>query len=198
MAIQQVDVWGMTYDEYSLLPDDRNRYEVIEGDLIVSPAPHYRHQRIVWSLGQRLFAYAETHKLGEVVGAPIDVILEPNTIVQPDLLFIRQDNLGIIGNVISGAPDLCIEVLSASTGLHDRYTKKAVYARCGVPKYWIIDHARGIVSVFEIDGDTYRLRTEATGDDVVTSGVLTGFQITARSVFAYASSQTQPYRSVVG
>ena len=184
MVIQQADVRGMTYDEYSLLPDDGKRYQVIEGELIVSPSPHYRHQRIVWSLGQRLFAYAEAHKLGEVVGAPIDVILEPNTIVQPDLLFIRRDNLGIIGNVISGAPDLCIEVLSPSTGLHDRYAKKAVYARCGVPEYWIVDPAHATVSVFALDGDTYVVHTEATGDDVVTSGVLTGFQISARSVFA--------------
>lgn len=184
MAIQQADVQGMTYDEYSLLPEDGKRYQVIEGELIVSPSPHYRHQRIVWSLGQRLFAYAETHKLGEVVGAPIDVILEPNTIVQPDLLFIRRDHLGIIGNVVSGAPDLCIEVLSPSTGLHDRYAKKAVYARCGVPEYWIVDPIRQVVSLYALEGDTYTLQIEATGDEIVTSGVLTGFTITARSVFA--------------
>lgn len=184
MAIRRSEVRGMTYDEYSLLPDDRKRYEVIEGELTVSPSPHYRHQRIVWSLGQQLFAYAEAHKLGEVVGAPMDVILEPNTIVQPDLLFVRRDNMEIIGEVIEGAPDLCIEVLSPSTGLHDRYAKKAVYARCGVHEYWIIDPAREIVSVFALDGDTYIVRVEAAGDDIVTSGVLTGFAIIARSVFA--------------
>jgi Uma2 family endonuclease len=184
MALRRSAPQSMTYDEYCLLPDDGKRYQVIEGELIASPSPHYRHQRIVWSLGQILFAYAETRRLGEVVGAPIDVILEPNTIVQPDLLFIRRDNLGIIGNVISGAPDLCIEVLTPSTGLHDRYAKKAVYARCGVLEYWIIDPAREVVSVFEIDGDTYRVRIEATGDGIVTSGVLTGFQIIAQSVFA--------------
>ena len=198
MVVRRPEVRGMTYDEYCLLPDDRNRYEVIEGELTMSPSPNFRHQDTVWNLGQILRVFAKEHGLGVVIGAPMDVILEPNTIVQPDLLFIRSDNIGIIGDVIEGAPDLCVEVLSPSTSLHDRHTKKAVYARCGVPEYWIIDSAREIVSVFEIDGDTYRLRTEATGDDVVTSGVLTGFQITARSVFAYASSQTQPYRSVVG
>lgn len=184
MAIQQTDVRGMTYDEYSLLPDDRKRYQVIEGELTVSPSPNFRHQDTVWRLGKILREYAESHKLGIVVGAPMDVILEPNTIVQPDLLFIRNDNMEIIGDVIEGAPDLCVEVLSRSTGLHDRYTKKAVYARCGVHEYWIIDPAREMVSVFERDGDTYVVRVEATGDDSVTSGVLTGFQITARSVFA--------------
>ncbi|MDQ2787437.1 MAG: Uma2 family endonuclease [Chloroflexota bacterium] len=185
MAIQRAEVRGMTYDDYCLLPDDRNRYEVIEGELTMSPSPRYRHQDTVWRLGVLLHTFVETNKLGAVVGAPMDVILEPNTIVQPDLLFIRRENMEIITELnIQGPPDLCIEVLSPNTGLHDRYTKKAVYARCGVPEYWIIDPAREIVSVFEIDGDTYRLRGDASGDDVVSSGVLAGFQIIARSVFA--------------
>ncbi len=184
MAIQRVAVRGMTYDEYSLLPDDGKRYQVIEGELTVSPSPNFRHQDIVWNLGHILRTYAKAHDLGVVVGAPMDVILEPYTIVQPDLLFIRRDNMAIIGEVIEGAPDLCIEVLSPSTGLHDRYAKKAVYARCGVHEYWIIDPVREVVSVFELDGDTYRSRIEAMGDDRVTSDVLTGFAITARSVFA--------------
>ena len=187
MVIQQAGeagVRGMTYDEYSLLPDDGKRYQVIEGELIVSPSSNFRHQDTVWNLGQLMRVYAKEHNLGVVVGAPMDVILEPNTIVQPDLLFIHRDNLEIIGDVIEGAPDLCIEVLSHSTGLHDRYTKKAVYARCGVREYWIVDPVGASVSMFELNGDTYTTRVEASGDAMVTSNVLTGFQITARSLFA--------------
>lgn len=184
MVIQRADVRGMTYDEYSLLPDDGKRYQVIEGELVVSPSPNFRHQNTVWRLGKLLREFAETNQLDVVVGAPMDIILEPNTIVQPDLLFIHRDNMEIIGDVIEGAPDLCIEVLSHSTGLHDRYTKKAVYARCGVQEYWIVDPVGASVSVFELNGDTYTTRVEATGDDQVTSAVLTGFQIIARSVFA--------------
>jgi Uma2 family endonuclease len=184
MALRRSDPLPMTYDEYCLLPDDGKRYQVIEGELIGSPSPNFRHQDTVWRLGKLLREFAEANKLGVVVGAPMDVILEPNTIVQPDLLFIHSDHLEIIGDVIEGAPDLCIEVLSPGTGLHDRYAKKAVYARCGVPEYWIVDPEREKVSVFERDGDTYVVRVEATGDPVVTSGVLTGFQIAARSAFA--------------
>src|SRR5690242_18983991 len=176
MAIRRAEARGMTYDEYCLLPDDGKRYQVIEGELIVSPSPNFRHQDTVRKLGQLMRVYAKEHGLGVVIGAPMDVILEPNTIVQPDLLFIRHSNMEIIGDVIEGAPDLCVEVLSPSTGLHDRYTKKAVYARCGVPEYWIVDPAREIVSVFARDGDTYTLRIEATGDDMITSSVLMGFQ----------------------
>ena len=113
----------------------------------------------------------------------MDVILEPQTIVQPDLLFIRHANIDIIGEVIEGAPDLCIEVLSPSTGLHDRHTKKSVYARCGVREYWIVDPARESVAVYDLDGDTYVLRAEVNGDAILSSTVLTGFQIAARAIF---------------
>jgi Uma2 family endonuclease len=176
-------VYGMTYDEYSLLPDDGKRYQVIEGELIVSPSPNFRHQNTVWRLGNLLRTFADTNGLGVVIGAPMDVILEPQTIVQPDLLFIRHENIGIIGDIIEGAPDLCIEVLSPSTGLHDRHTKKAVYARCGVREYWIVDPVRESVAVYDLDDGTYTLRAEASGDAVVSSLVLTGFAIPARTIF---------------
>jgi Uma2 family endonuclease len=183
MAARKPMVYGMTYDEYSLLPDDGKRYQVIEGELIVSPSPNFRHQDTVWNLGQLLRDYAKTHNLGVVVGAPMDVILEPQTIVQPDLLFIRHENIGIIGDIIEGAPDLCIEVLSPSTGLHDRHTKKAVYARCGVREYWIVDPVRESVAAYDLDDGTYTLRAEASGDAVVSSLVLSGFAIPARAIF---------------
>jgi Uma2 family endonuclease len=183
MAARKPMVYGMTYDEYSLLPDDGKRYQVIEGELIVSPSPNFRHQNTVWRLGNLLRTFADTNGLGVVIGAPMDVILEPQTIVQPDLLFIRHENIGIIGDIIEGAPDLCIEVLSPSTGLHDRHTKKAVYARCGVREYWIVDPVRESVAVYDLDDGAYTLRAEASGDAVVSSLVLTGFAIPARTIF---------------
>jgi Uma2 family endonuclease len=184
MAMQKIDVRGMTYAEYCLLPDDRQRYQVIEGELIVSPSPNFKHQDTVWRLGKLLRTYAEAQNLGVVVGAPMDVILEPNTIVQPDLLFIRHENIGIIGDIIEGAPDLCVEVLSPSTGLNDRYVKSLVYARCGVQEYWIIDPVRETVAVFDLQDGAYALHVEASGDAVVSSNVLAGFQIPAETIFS--------------
>jgi Uma2 family endonuclease len=173
----------MTYDKYSLLPDDGKRYQVIEGELIASLSPNFRHQDTVWRLGNRLRSYADAQSLGIVIGAPMDVIHEPQTIVQPDLLFIRHENFGIIGDIIKGAPDLCIEVLSPSTGLHDRHTKKSVYARCAVREYWIVDPIRESVAIYDLNEGAYILRAEASGDTFVASRVLTGFETPARTIF---------------
>jgi Uma2 family endonuclease len=74
-------------------------------------------------------------------------------------------------------------LLSPSTGLHDRHTKKSVHARCGVREYWIVDPVRESVAVYDLDGDVYTLRAEASGDAVVSSRVLTGFAIPARTIF---------------
>ncbi len=120
---------------------------------------------------------------GELIGSPSPNFQHQDTVWRLGKLlreFAEANKLG----VVVGAPDLCIEVLSPGTGLHDRYAKKAVYARCGVPEYWIVDPEREMVSVFECESDTYVVRVEATGDAVVTSGVLAGFQIAARSAFA--------------
>jgi len=129
MALRRLDQQPMTYDEYCLRPDDGKRYQVIEGELFVSPAPRTTHQDILLGLAALLRTHVKAHDLGKVYIAPTDVLLGPTTVVQPDILFIRRENMGIITELnIQGPPDLCIEVLSHNTGLHDRYTKKAVYA----------------------------------------------------------------------
>ncbi len=182
---RQTDSQLMTYDEYCLLPDDGKQYQVIEGELIVSPAPRTTHQRIIVQLMALLHAHVEAHNLGVVYVAPTDVVLDPITVVQPDILFIRRENLGIITELnIQGPPDLCIEVLSQGTERVDRERKKVVYARYGVREYWIIDPVRQTVSIYAREGDVFALRVEATGNDAVSSGVLTGFQVIARSIFA--------------
>ncbi len=184
MAVQrQHGVRGMTYDEYCLLPDDGNRYEVLEGELVVSPSPEYPHQKLIWRLGPRLATFVETYKLGELIGAPMDVILAPDTIVQPDLFFICAENLGIVGRRVFGAPDLCVEVLSPGTSANDRHEKKELYARYGVREYWIIDTDRKTVAVFILQENTYGEGTVLSGDDTLRASVIEGFAIRAGDVF---------------
>jgi Uma2 family endonuclease len=174
----------MTYDEYCLLPDDGKRYQVIEGELFVSPAPRTTHQDIVLELASLLRAHVKAHRLGKVYVAPTDVLLSPTTVVQPDILFIRRGNMGIITELnIQGPPDLCIEVLSPGTESVDRERKMAVYARYGVQEYWIVNPMRQTVSTYSRDGDRFTLKIEAAGDDAVTSDAITGFQMSARSIF---------------
>ena len=185
MALRRSDPQPMTYDEYCLLPDDGKRYQVIEGELFVSPAPRTTHQDIIVHLTVLLQTHVKAHNLGKVYVAPTDVLLGPITVVQPDILFIRRENMGIITELnIQGPPDLCIEVLSPGTESVDRERKMAVYARYGVHEYWIINPMRQTVSVYIRDGDLFALGIEAAGDDVVTSDVIPGFQTSARSIFA--------------
>ena len=174
----------MTYEDYCLLPDDGKQYQVIEGELFLSPAPRTTHQDIIVNLMTLLHTHVKAHSLGKVYVAPTDVLLSPTTVVQPDILFIRRENMGIITELnIQGPPDLCIEVLSPSTESVDRERKMTVYARYGVQEYWIINPVRQMVSIYVRDGGMFALKAEATGNDTITSDVMTSFQTSARSIF---------------
>ncbi len=185
MAVQkQHDVHGMTYAEYCLLPDDGNRYEVLEGDLVVSPAPNARHQDVIAELSVSLRVHAKAQGLGKVLWAPIDVILAPDTIVQPDILFVDRDRLDMIRENIYGPPDLCIEVLSPSTGGNDRNRKKDIYARYGVREYWIVDPYEETITVFTLRGNTYDDGTILRSDDTLRAAVIEDFNIRVGEVFS--------------
>lgn len=175
---------GMSYDEYCLLPDDGKRYQVLEGELFVSPAPRPQHQRVLFHLARLLQEHVEENGLGEVFISPIDVILEPMTIVQPDIVFVGSDQADIVTDLnIQGPPDLCIEVISPTTGLIDRHAKRNIYARLGVREYWIIDTNRQVIAVYALQDHDYGEPSEATGDDLVRSTVIHGFAVRARDIF---------------
>lgn len=185
MALRQSDPQPMTYDDYCLLPDDGKRYQVIEGELFVSPAPRTTHQDIVFELAALLHAHVKARRLGKVYISPTDVVLSLTTVVQPDILFICRENMGIITELnIQGPPDLCIEVLSPGTESVDRERKMTMYARYGVQEYWIINPMRQMVSGYVRDSGLFTLKVEATGNDMVTSDVVSGFQTSAGSIFA--------------
>lgn len=185
MALRRTETQPITYAEYCLLPDDGKQYQVIEGELFVSPAPRTTHQDIIIQLGALLHTYVRAHNLGKVYVAPTDVLLAPTTVVQPDILFIRRENMEIITELnVQGPPDLCIEVLSPGTESVDRERKMAVYARYGVQECWIINPIRQTVSIYVRDGNVFTLKMEATGNDMVTSDVVSEFQTSVGSIFA--------------
>ena len=175
-----------TYDDYARLPDDGKRYEVIRGELYMSAAPRPMHQRVITRLAFFLEGYVEEHNLGTVFVAPIDVIL-PGQLgdpVQPDLLFIRNERLHIIGETfIDGAPDVVMEVLSPSNQDHDRSLKYELYAEAGVPEYWIIDPHERRVEVFVLRGGDYELLGRYGDDDTTRSEVLEGFAFKPDEIF---------------
>ena len=129
----------LTYDDYLRAPAGL-RYELLEGELRMTPSPSIQHQTVLKRLGRILMEQLEDKGLGEVFLAPCDVVLSEHNVVQPDILFIANDRLGIIGKAnVQGAPDLVIEILSQSTESWDRVSKRRVYSLYGVHEYWLVD-----------------------------------------------------------
>ncbi|HEX7809719.1 MAG TPA: Uma2 family endonuclease [Thermoanaerobaculia bacterium] len=150
----------LTYEDYLELPNDGKRYEILDGELFVNPAPVPLHQIIVRQLLRAIQDYFDAHGGGEAIASPIDVVLAHDTVVQPDLVAVTASRLSIIGpKNVQGAPDLVIEVLSERTRQFDENTKRKLYEQSGVLEYWIVDPDRAQVKihrgseVFVIDQD---------------------------------------------
>lgn len=148
----------LTYDDYIALPEDGPRHELYEGELVVMPPPTPDHQAIIVNLFIALAGHVWRHGLGDVSPAPIDVILSRITVVQPDLVYVEASRHAIVGEgAIEATPTLVVEVLSPSTEARDRGVKRALYARYGVPFYWVADPAARDVQVLRLSGESYEV-----------------------------------------
>ncbi|WP_300008987.1 Uma2 family endonuclease [Pseudonocardia sp.] len=156
-----------TVDDLEGMPDDGNRYEIIDGTLIVSPAPSWEHQEMGFAAGIRLRAACPREL--RVLIAPFAVQTAFDNEVQPDVLVARFTDLR--SKNLPTPPVMVAEVLSRSTQLHDRNTKKAHYERMGVPVYWLLDPTEpGSLTVFEhrameIGGGGYEQVAHVVGDE---------------------------------
>lgn len=146
---------ALTYREYAELPNDGRRYELVEGDLLVNPAPTTIHQRVSRRLQQILMQQLEEPGIAEVFNAPTDVILSDTNVVQPDLAIVRSARKAISERGIEGPPDVIVEILSPSNSGHDELFKKLLYAKMGVPEYWVVDPVHGLVTAYHLDGGRY-------------------------------------------
>src|ERR1700694_2230960 len=139
---------ALTYQDYAALPDDGKRYEIHDGELCEMAAPTPPHQIVSANLFTILRAHVSARGLGLVLYTPLDVILSDvpseTTILQPDIIFLDSERRGLIsGRAIEGPPTLAVEILSPSTAHLDRTRKRELYARYGVPYYWLVDVSGG-------------------------------------------------------
>ena len=153
----------LDYSDYAGIPPDRNRYEILEGHLYVTPAPSPLHQRVSKRLQRRLEAYFEGHSLGEGFNAPIDLILTPHDVVQPDLVVVTNP-AQVSQRGIEGSPTLVVEILSPSTRDHDRTVKALRYAALGIPHYWLVDPDGSRVECYRAEQGAYTLVIEGRGE----------------------------------
>lgn len=153
MALSQI-----TWRDVQQLPDDGHRREAIEGELYVTAAPSFRHQRISHRLAVALHEILEKPGHGVLAAAPIGVEFPATGEgVQPDLVFVSAHRRGVVADDwIRGAPDLIVEILSPSTAERDRGVKLKLYRRQGVSQYWIVEPGSASVEVWRFEGEEPR------------------------------------------
>jgi Uma2 family endonuclease len=172
-----------TYADYLLLPEEK-RYELIDGDLFLTPAPTTGHQKISRNLGFLLHEFVQNGRLGEVLLAPCDVVLSEINVVQPDVLFVSSERLSIIGDKnVAGPPNLVVEVLSPGTEERERTLKTKLYARFGVRELWIADPKAKTVAVFVLSGEAFRQEAVYGPGQILSSPLLPGLDIPLDEVF---------------
>jgi Uncharacterized protein conserved in cyanobacteria len=173
-----------TYEDYLRLPDDGKRYQVIEGEVYMVPAPIPYHQDTSRKLMVLLNNFVEKQKLGKVYYAPCDVILSEENIVQPDIFFISQEREYIITEKnIQGAPDLVVEILSPFTAKLDKTLKTGLYERFGVKEYWLVDPDQKQIEVLVLKGERYESLGGYGIGQSLESPILKGLKVDLREVF---------------
>jgi Uma2 family endonuclease len=166
----------LTYADIADLPDDGTRHELIWGELYMTPAPTTKHQRAVRRISFMIDAFLQQHGGGELFFSPFDVHLDEFNVVEPDIVVAGAGGSGVLTDAgLEGAPALCIEVLSRSTRSMDFVKKNVLYARFGVPEYWIVDPDNERITVYQLVAGNY-VPLESS-DGVARSRVLPGLEI---------------------
>jgi Uma2 family endonuclease len=146
---------GLTYQDLLAFPEDNLRRELIDGELIVTAAPATSPQRVVAKLLHRLFTYCE-ERGGEVLPAPLDILFSETNVVEPDVIYVREENRGRFEKrFFRSAPDLVVEVSSPSTRRLELIRKRGLYERFGVPEYWHVDLDADRVEVYRLQEGRY-------------------------------------------
>ncbi len=173
-----------SYEDLQHIPPDRNRYEIVEGELFVTPAPIPLHQRIVLNLSAELRHHVRKHRLGEVFVAPLDVMFTASTVLEPDVVFVSRRRSHIIGEKnLSGPPDLVVEVLSESSTHLDREIKPKQYALYGVPEFWRFDPDEKSVEIFRLKEGEYELAAKLGFGETITSPLFPGLSLPLSSLW---------------
>jgi Uma2 family endonuclease len=176
----------MTAEEYYQLPEGPPYFQLIDGELFMSPSPNCFHQEIILNIASPIREYLRKHPIGKVIVAPSDVEFDKDNIYQPDVFFIRTERLGIVDkHGAKGAPDLVVEVLSGSTGRLDLGPKKTVYAEKGVLEYWVIWPDGREIEVYRWPESPTQPVLKLAHQGTLTTPLLPGLEIPVAEIFAH-------------
>ncbi len=175
----------LTVENYKILPETGPRYQLIEGDLYMAPAPNRYHQDISRNLEWILMAYLEGRSMGKLYHAPFDVYLDGHNVFQPDILFVSRERLSILADAgAEGAPDFVVEILSPKTARLDRDNKRRVYATSGVRELWIIAPETRRIEVYLLEQDAANPVATYGESDTFVSAHFPGLSFNAAAIFA--------------
>ena len=176
----------LTYDDFLLFPDDGQRHELIDGEHYVTPSPNTRHQELSRRLVRAIILYQEIHPGGRLYYAPLDVVFTDVDVVEPDVLFVADDQMHIVTSEhVRGAPALVVEILSKWTRRRDRQTKRDLYDRAGVREYWVIDPIENRLAVHRRREDGRLGAVADLGEqDTLTTPLLPGFALGLGGLFS--------------
>ena len=174
-----------TYDDYAALPEDGNRYEILNGVLIMAPSPNGPHQDAALRFGYYLLTIVEFAGLGKVRISPADVELSPHNVVHPDVFVVLNEHMDRVKEKrVIGAPDLVIELASPSTAAIDRLTKYELYARHGVSEYWIAKPDKRTIEVMVLENGAYRSLGIFEGKQTLPSRIVPNLPVHVEQFFA--------------
>lgn len=173
----------LTYEDYvRLTPPDSGNYELHDGQIIFMPSPTTPHQRIALKLARKMADFAETHDLGEVFIAPMDVMFDRFNTLQPDVLFVSKSRMNIVGQKkIEAAPDLVVEVLSSGNTPKEMLRKKFIYESFEVREYWLINLEKETLTQYLLKDDEFVGRSFSF-DDEVAAEALPGYKVRLRNI----------------
>ncbi len=182
-AVQPIDV--ETFQSMDFEEADSHLYELINGEIVKRSVPGPKHQEISMNFSNALYSFVKQKELGKVYTAPTDVYLDKTNAIQPDIFFIRKENLAIVDKEqgIVGVPDLVVEIVSPSSVVRDRVDKKEVYQKTGVQEYWIVDPNNTAIEVYHLEEGAYKLHSAASVEGAVQSKLLEGFELKLHSIF---------------
>ncbi len=166
------------------LPESNLPIELWDGEVIMSPAPSFFHQRVVARFYKFLDAWVAGRGLGETGIAPIDMVLAPHRATQPDVIFIAKERLSLIRGSVMGAADLVAEVISPESRRRDRIDKRDLYEQHGVREYWLIDPEAETIEVLHLNAGEYQLAGRWRPGEQAQSRLLEGFTVPVSELLA--------------
>ena len=186
-TVEILETVRWTSADLELFPDNGNRYEIINGELLVTRAPNWKHQKVANNVCVELTLWSRKTGLGETVQAPGVIFTDDDNVI-PDVVWISNARLTEVLDAkghLQGAPELIVEVLSpgAENDRRDRQLKLKLYSVQGVREYWIFDYSQQKAEIYRRENGLLKLAMTLFSEDILTSPLLPNFSVAMTTLF---------------